>query len=209
MGRLAAFYLVNTAMQTAIADDLVANLVVGCQRGETAALERLYDLYADRLYRYLLMRVGDPDAAADLTTEVFVRVIQSIGAFRLNLDRPAATVSAWLYRIAANLAVQHYRTQRRESWLGLDDDQVIVSRDPSPQALAERREDLSRLSQALAKLSEEQRLVLAGKFVEQMSNAEIATWLGKTEGAVKSLQHRALRSLARLMGSETQGGDDL
>ena len=191
------------AMQPVITDDLVVTLVIGCQRGETAAIEQLYDLYADRLYRYLLVRVGDSDTAADLTTELFLRVIKSIGAFRLNRDRPAATVSAWLYRIAANLAAEHYRTQKRVPWLGLDDSQASSATDPGPQALAEQKEELAQLAQAVGELSEEQRLVITGKFVETMSNAEIATWLGKTEGAVKSLQHRALRSLARLMYAET------
>jgi len=186
-----------------ITDDLVAALVIGCQRGEPAALEQLYDLYADRLYRYLLVRVGNSDTAADLTTELFLQVIKSIGSFRLNRDRPAATVSAWLYRIAANLAAQHHRAQRRASWLDLDDSQANSAAEPGPQALAEQKEELAQLAQAVAGLSEEQRLVITGKFVETMSNAEIAAWLGKTEGAVKSLQHRALRSLARLMRGET------
>lgn len=190
-------------MQPIITDDLATTLVTGCQRGEPGALERLYDLYADRLYRYLLLRVGDADTAADLTTELFLRVIKSIGAFRLNRERPAATVSAWLYRIAANLAAQHHRTQRRTSWLGLEDELISAAREPGPQALAEQNEELAELTRAMAGLNEEQRLVIAGKFVETMSNAEIAALLGKTEGAVKSMQHRALRSLARLMRRDT------
>ena len=194
------------AMQPAITDDLVAALVLGCQRGEAAALEQLYDLYADRIYRYLLLRVGDADTAADLTTELFLRVIKSIDAFRLDLERPAATVSAWLYRIAANLAAQHFRAQRRTSWLGLDDFEAHAAAEASPPVLAEQKEELSQLAHAVAKLNEEQRLVITGKFVETMSNAEIAAWLGKTEGAVKSLQHRALRSLARLLRAESPQG---
>jgi RNA polymerase sigma-70 factor (ECF subfamily) len=191
------------AMQPMITDDLIAALVTGCQRGETAAVEQLYDLYADRLYRYLLVRVGDPDTAADLTTELFLKVIKSIGGFRLNRDRPAATVSAWLYRIAANLAAQHYRAQKRASWLGLDDFEAHAAPEAGPQTVAEQKEELAHLAHAVARLNEEQRLVITGKFVETMSNAEIAAWLGKTEGAVKALQHRALRSLARLMCTES------
>jgi RNA polymerase sigma-70 factor, ECF subfamily len=193
----------NMAMQPVINDELIAAVVAGCQRGEAAALEQLYDLYADRLYRYLLVRVGNSDTAADLTTEVFLRVINSIGAFRLNPDLPAATVSAWLYRIAANLAAGHYRARRRVSWLGVEDGEAYSAVDPGPELLAEQKEELAQLAQAMAGLNEEQRLVITGKFVEKMTNAEIATWLGKTEGAVKSLQHRALRSLARLMHLRT------
>ena len=187
------------AMQPAITDDLIVDLVTGCQRGETAALETLYDLYADRLYRYLLARVGNTDEAADLTTELFLRVIKSIGGFRLNRDQPAATVSGWLYRIAANLAAEHYRSQRRASAEALDDSLPDLGEAGDPAAAAEQREELQQLAAAMATLSEDQRLVLTGKFVESMSNVEVALWLGKSEGAVKSLQHRALQSLARVM----------
>jgi len=191
------------AMQPVITDDLIAAVVTGCQRGETAAIEQLYDLYADRIYRYLLVRVGNSDSAADLTTELFLRVIKSIGAFRLDRDRPAATVSAWLFRIAGNLAAEHYRAQKRVSWLGVEDGEPSFAVNPGPEQLAEQKEELAQLAQAMAGLNEEQRLVVTGKFAEAMTNAEIAAWLGKTEGAVKSLQHRALRSLARLMHLQT------
>jgi RNA polymerase sigma-70 factor (ECF subfamily) len=190
------------AMRPAITDDLVAGLVTRCQRGEAAALGQLYDLYADRLYRYLVLRVADAETAADLTSEVFLRVIKSIGAFRLNRERPAATVSGWLYRIAANLVAEHYRAQRRRPWLGLDDRRVNSTVDPGPQALAEQNEELSQLAQAVGGLSKDQQMVVMGRFVEGMTLAEVAAWLNKTEGAVKSLQHRALRSLARLMRNE-------
>jgi RNA polymerase sigma-70 factor (ECF subfamily) len=192
------------AMQQAINDSLIADLVMGCQRGETAAVERLYDLYADRLFRYLVLRVGDRDTAADLTTELFLRVLQHIGSFKLNRERPAATVSAWLYRIAANLAAEHHRTQRRRPWISLEDLGLRPIQEPGPDSLAERHEELGQLADAMSALSEEQRLVVIAKFVEAMSNSEIATWMGKTEGAIKSLQHRALRTLARTLRSQTQ-----
>lgn len=121
---LLAFSLVNIAVQPAITDEIIAALVTSCQIGETAAIGQLYDVYADRLYRYLLARVGNSDTAADLTTELFLWVIKSIGAFRLKWDRPAATVSAWQYRIAVNLIAEHYRARRRVPWLGLADGPV-------------------------------------------------------------------------------------
>jgi RNA polymerase sigma-70 factor, ECF subfamily len=189
-------------MDPAIADAQITSLLPGCQRGETAPVEALYDLYADRLYRYMLARVGNADAAADLTTELFVRVIKHIGNFRLNPRRPAASFSAWLYRIAANLVADHHRQQRRMVETDLSEDIRIPAREPAPHHLVEQREAMARLSQAMADLSEDQRLVILGKFGEEMSNAEVAHWLGKTEGAVKSLQHRALQALGRLMGAE-------
>jgi RNA polymerase sigma-70 factor, ECF subfamily len=192
-------------MDPAIEDAQITALLPGCQRGETAAVEALYDLYADRLYRYLLARVGDADAAADLTTELFVRVIKHVGGFRLNPRRPAASLSAWLYRIAANLAADYHRQQRRAPEVGLSEDLPLPSRVASPHRVAEEREAMAGLSRALESLSEDQRLVIIGKFGEEMSNAEVARWLGKTEGAVKSLQHRALRALGKLLGAGDQG----
>jgi len=189
------------AIQTPITDNEVISLIPRCQRGDRAAVEELYTLYADRIYRYLLARVGDGDLAADLTTEVFVRMIGKLAGFRLNSSRPAASFSAWLYRIAANLAADHHRGRGRFEQVSLDPESPFPARGPGPDAIAERHETAAALAKALQVLSEDQRLVILGKFVEEMSNTEIASWLGKTEGAVKSLQHRALHALGRLLGA--------
>ena len=127
------------AMQTPITDNTVISLIPRCQRGDQAAVEELYTLYADRIYRYLLARVGDGDLAADLTTEVFVRMIGRLAGFRLNAERPAASFSAWLYRVAANLAADHHRGRAvdscRSAWTRSPPSQpVILARIPSPSA---------------------------------------------------------------------------
>ncbi len=188
-------------MDPAVVDEQITALLPGCQRGEPAAVEAIYDLYADRLYRYLLARIGDPELAADLTTELFIRVIKHIRGFRLNPGRPAASFSAWLYRIAANLVTDHRRSRGRAAVIGLDESLYLPARERSPHGHVEHQEQLARLTGALEALSEDQRLVILGKFGEEMSNAEVAAWLGKTEGAVKSLQHRALQALGRLLGA--------
>jgi len=188
------------AMLPKIADPEIMALIPRCQRGESAALEALYDLYADRLYRYLLARVGDPDTAADLTTDLFVRVIQRIAAFKLDRDHPAASFSAWLYRIAANLVTDHHRARQHRPPPEDIDELALPAADPDPQTWVEQRETMARLTQAINQLGEEQRLVILAKFGAELSNAEVAAQLGKTEGAVKSLQHRALRTLGRLLG---------
>jgi RNA polymerase sigma-70 factor (ECF subfamily) len=188
-----------------ITDELILSLVPRCQRGEATALEQLYDLYADRIYRYLLARTGDGEHAADLTGEVFVRVVQRIGSFRLKPTYPAAATSAWLYRIAANLVADTYRMRQQLPQAEIDADWPAA--DPDPAQAVQQDETNRELAQALERLSEDQRLVLVGKFAEDMSNAEIATWLGKSEGAVKSLQHRALQSLGRLLAPQRAQGD--
>jgi RNA polymerase sigma-70 factor (ECF subfamily) len=191
------------AMQPAITDEQILALIPRCQSADQAAVEAVYHLYGDRIYRYLLARTGDPDTAADLSTELFVRMIQHIGSFRLERRRPAASFSGWLYRIAANLLNDHYRSRSRAPD-PLPDALPALGQTADPQRYAERQEASAQLAAALEQLSEEQRLVIVGKFAEEMSNGEIAAWLGKSEGAVKSLQHRALRSLGRLLTPPTR-----
>ncbi len=184
-----------------ITDQQVAALLEQRQRSGRVALEGLYDLYADRIFRYLLARVGDPDLADELTTEVFMRTMRYLPSYRPDEDHPAAALSAWLYRIAATVVANQHRTQsRRPHTVELDEWRPAgSSTDPARQA--EEAEELATLAQALSRLNEDQRQVIVGKFGEEMSNAEIGQLLGKTEGAIKSLQHRALHTLARLLGS--------
>lgn len=189
-------------MQPAITDEQILALLPACQRGETFAAEMLYDLYADRLYRYIFARLNDGDLAADLTTELFIRVIKHVRRFRIDHRRPAASFSAWIYRIAANLVTDHHRRVGRVTTVNLTEELQLAADEMGPHRYVEQRELLARLGEALDGLSEAQRLVILGKFGESMSNAEIAAWLGKTEGAVKSLQHRALQALGKLLGAE-------
>jgi RNA polymerase sigma-70 factor (ECF subfamily) len=167
-------------------------LVEQAQQGNRDALEELYLLHFDRIYSYLHMSVGNRHDAEDLTTQVFVKMLESIGKFRWR----SAPFSAWLFRIAHNLAMDHFRANKR--WQPEED---VPEPDPGDRSAAEEEalESIGRESmlEMIGKLSHEQQQVLTLKFVFNFSNAEAATILGKTEGAIKSLQHRALASLQR------------
>ncbi len=189
-------------MYAAIDDAQVLSIIPSCQEGEAGAVARLYDLYADRIYHYILARTGDPGTAEDLTGEVFLRVVTHVHSFKLDASRPASSVSAWLYRIAANLVADHHRSRRRRPQVDLDDNAPVSLQSPDPCEEVERQEALSRLAAALEELTEEQRLVVISKFGEGLSNAQTAAFLGKTEGAIEGLQHRALRTLSRLLGTK-------
>jgi len=189
-------------MYAAITDTQVIALIPACQRGDSGAVERLYDLYADRIYHYVLARTGETQAAEDLTAEVFLRVIQHVHHFKLDTSRPSSSVSAWLYRIAANLVADHHRARQRRPLVSIEEDALFVADSPDPCQQVERHEALERLSGALEKLTEDQRLVVISKFGEGMSNAQVAALLGKTEGAVEALQHRALGALCRLLNAK-------
>ena len=186
-------------MLAPITDEQITSAMCRMAEGEEAVIEALYDLYADRIYRYILARTGAIEVAQDLTGELFLRVARHIGSFRLDGRRPAASVSAWLYRIAANLVADSHRAGQRKRAASLDDEAERPDGRPGPCEEIERSELLQQLRVALDRLSEEQRLVVIGKFADEMSNQEIADWLGKSEGAIKSLQHRALRSSGRLL----------
>jgi RNA polymerase sigma-70 factor, ECF subfamily len=167
-------------------------LVARAQRGDRAALEDLYLLHFDRVYSYLHMSVGSRHDAEDLTTQTFLKMLEAIRRFEWR----SVPFSAWLLRIAHNLAMDHFRANRR--WQPEEDIPGSAHGEEcsaEEQALASLGE--TRALTLIERLSPEQRQVLTLKFVYRFSNGEVAAILGKTEGAVKSLQHRALASLER------------
>ncbi|MFL5918551.1 MAG: sigma-70 family RNA polymerase sigma factor [Gaiellaceae bacterium] len=177
------------------ADDSTANvrrLVERGQQGDREALEELYLLHFDRIYSYLHMSVGNRHDAEDLTTQTFLKMLESIKRFRWQ----SAPFSAWLFRIAHNLAMDHFRATRR--WQPEDEvPEPAGEMEPSAEAAAFQSIGRQSMLELIEGLSQEQKQVLTLKFVFNLPNAEVATILGKTEGAIKSLQHRALVSLQK------------
>jgi RNA polymerase sigma-70 factor, ECF subfamily len=170
----------------------IRRLVERGQQGDRAALEELYLIHFDRIYSYLHMTVGNRHDAEDLTTQTFLRMLESIGKFRFQ----SAPFSAWLFRIAHNLSMDHFRASRRVQHEEEVPEPIGTEQDS---AEAEALHSIGRQSllELIEDLSEEQQQVLTLKFVFTFSNGEVATILGKSEGAVKSLQHRALASLQK------------
>ena len=170
----------------------VRQLVARAQAGDREALEELYLIHFDRIYSYLHVSVGNRQDAEDLTTQTFLKMLESIGRFRWQ----SAPFSAWLFRIAHNLAMDHFRATRR--WQP-EEEVPEPEPDESTSAEAGALEEIGRKSmlELIDELSPEQQQVLTLKFVFNFSNVEAATILGKSEGAIKSLQHRALVSLQK------------
>ena len=170
----------------------VRELVERGQRGERAALEELYLIHFDRIYGYLHLSVGNRHDAEDLTTQTFLKMLESIGRFRWQ----SAPFSAWLFRIAHNLSMDHFRARRR--WQPEEDvPEPHGSEEPSAELEAMQSIGRQSMLELIDKLSPEQQQVLTLKFVFNFPNGDVATILGKTEGAIKSLQHRALVSLQK------------
>src|SRR5438094_6153487 len=170
----------------------VRALVDQAQQGDREALEELYLIHFDRIYSYLHVSVGNRHDAEDLTTQTFLKMLEKIGSFRWQ----SAPFSAWLFRIAHNLAMDHFRSRRR--WQPEEEvPEPPGDAEPSAELAAMQTIGRESMLKLIERLSPEQQQVLTLKFVFNLPNAEVAAILDKTEGAIKSLQHRALVSLQK------------
>jgi len=170
----------------------VRALVDRAQKGERAALEELYLIHFDRIYSYLHVSVGNRHDAEDLTTQTFLKMLEKIGSFKWQ----SAPFSAWLFRIAHNLAMDHFRARRR--WQPEEEvPEPPGEEEPSAELAAMQTIGRESMLKLIERLSPEQQQVLTLKFVFNLPNAEVGAILDKTEGAIKSLQHRALVSLQK------------
>src|SRR5438128_1580794 len=175
----------------------VRRLVDRAQQGDRDALEELYLIHFDRIYGYLHMSVGNRHDAEDLTTQTFLKMLESIGRFRWR----SAPFSAWLFRIAHNLAMDHFRARKR--WQPEEEvPEPPGSEEPSAEMEAMQSIGRQSMLELIDKLSPEQQQVLTLKFVFNFANADVAKVLDKTEGAIKSLQHRALASLQKQLAQK-------
>jgi RNA polymerase sigma-70 factor (ECF subfamily) len=170
-------------------------LVDAAKAGDQAALSELYQTYFPRLYRYILARTGNSYDAEDLTEEVFMRVLQAIKRF----EHRKAPFSAWLFRIAHNAVISQRRkeTARGRSSQLNDGMQVDTA---GPEELAEKHVALIEVMQAAKTLPDAQRQVISLRFAAGLTVAETARAMGKGEGNVKVIQHKAIAKLREMMG---------
>jgi RNA polymerase sigma-70 factor, ECF subfamily len=176
------------------------DLVERAQDGETEAFGRLYDHYSDTVYRYIYYRVGSKATAEDLTSETFLRALRRIGTFTWQ----GRDFGAWLVTIARNLVADHFKSSRfrLEVTTGEMLDANEVERSPEDSVL----ESLSNesLLTAVRKLNPQQQECVTLRFLQGLSVAETARVMGKNEGAIKTLQYRAVRTLARLLPEDAR-----
>lgn len=166
------------------------------QRGDADARSMIYQAYAPMIYRYIAYRVGETQDVEDLTSEVFVRVVQDLPRYK----DTGAPFEAWLYRIASARVADFYRKRKRRSHVSLME--TLKSDSPQPEDRMLEAEEVKQLRQALSRLKEQEQNILIMRFVERLSHDEVAVITGKSVSAVKSIQHRALIRLTQLLGSE-------
>ncbi|MDA5281557.1 ECF subfamily RNA polymerase sigma factor, BldN family [Streptomyces sp. NPDC054904] len=176
------------------------DLVERAQAGEADAFGRLYDQYSDTVYRYIYYRVGGKATAEDLTSETFLRALRRISTFTWQ----GRDFGAWLVTIARNLVADHFKSSRfrLEVTTGEMLDANEVERSPEDSVL----ESLSNaaLLEAVRKLNPQQQECVTLRFLQGLSVAETARVMGKNEGAIKTLQYRAVRTLARLLPEDAR-----
>jgi RNA polymerase sigma-70 factor (ECF subfamily) len=163
--------------------------------GDAEAFGDLYVHYLDDIYRYIFYRVRDEKRAEDLTERVFMSAWEAIEGYQPR----GYPFSSWLYRIAHNAVVDYYRADRDEKPL---DAMAFTLADESlgPEESLIKKREVSQLVEAIAQLSEEKQRLIILRFVEGLSHAQVAQILGKSEGACRVIQHRALGTLNEIMG---------
>ncbi len=177
------------------------SLVRQAKEGDRKAFAQLYEEHFDKIYRYLVFRIGDRTEAEDIAQQVFVNAYQSLASFSWR-GKPFA---AWLFRIAHNQVVDYLRKRGKQAASVLDehlDDEPPASSDDDPMLIAERSLDIERLLSATRRLTEAQREVLSLRFTSGLPVAEVAKIMGKSQGAVKALQHSAIVALRKVLLAE-------
>jgi RNA polymerase sigma-70 factor (ECF subfamily) len=172
-------------------EDETQVLVERARNGDGAAFAALYDVFAPRVYRFFRFRVAAAEAAEDLTQRVFLKMIEQLPTYRPR----GIPFAAWLFRVARNAWIDENRTAH--SWVPIDD----ISDNPTdvdgPEELAVAAVDAEILRTAIDALAPDQREVIACRFFAGLSCRETAAQMGRSEGSVRVIQHRALIALRR------------
>lgn len=178
--------------------DAEGALIAASIGGDGPAFAALYDMYLDRVYNYVYYRVGNRPDAEDLAQQVFLNAWHAIGRYR----QTGATFTGWLLAIAHNLVVSFHRKSKDTAYLELEPAAHQRWADPEAETLA--RNDRVAVRRAILRLKPEWQQVIVMRFIENLEYADIAAAVGKTEGDVRVIQHRALLELQRLLVLEVK-----
>ena len=171
------------------------SLVRRAQQQDKEAFAELYEAYFDKIYRYIVLKIGDRTEAEDMTQQVFLKALKSLPSYKWK-DVP---FSAWLYRIAHNQMVDHFRKSSRQQSCELTEEITPDDPDDNPQHQTELKVDIQNLVKAVRQLTKAQQEVIALRFSSDLPVAEVARLMGRSEGAIKALQHSAVVALRKIM----------
>lgn len=188
-------YSSRTSEVTPAAEASEEVLLAAAMQYDEAALSELYDRYEAKIFNYIYRRTGDEALAEDFTAQVFLKMLESIR------DQKAwhSSFSGWLYRIAHNLVIDHYRRKGRQSTVDIDEAAPTASEAHDPEVTVGQTLDAEHLRAAIRRLTDEQAEVVSLRFLEGYSINEVATMMNRTDGAIKALQYRAVATLRTLL----------
>ena len=176
--------------------DIDDGTIERARAGDQQALAAVYDWYLPRIYRYVLSRLGNVAEAEDLTEDIFLRMLGAIADYK----RTGVPFSAWLFRIARNHLVSYYRKNGNRKTDALQETMADSRHDPA--SIVETQLILGEVAEAVQRLPDAQRDVIALRFAVGLSIAETAQVLGKRQGNVKALQHKAVTRLQKILLAE-------
>ena len=176
-------------------DDLEA-LVKRAQEGDSRSLAAIYEQFYDRIFRYVSFKTGNPTDAEDITEDVFLRMLVSISSFKWQGN----PFSSWLFRIAHNLIVDHFRKKSRQKHMPLEETTgVVETASPDMDSELDIKLSIGKVYQSMNGLTELQKEVITLRFAGGLSVMETARAVGKKENAVKALQHAGIKNLRRIL----------
>ena len=171
-----------------------SEIIIQAKKGDAEAFGTLYDTYAPAIYRFALFKVGGKSDAEDITHQVFLKAWKSVKKYR-DEGHP---FSSWLYRIAQNTIIDHYRSTKNHRNIDtLPEDSL--SEHPGFEDNVDRGLQAEKVHRAIRELDDVSQSVLLMKFVNDLSNKEISATLQKSEGAIRVIQHRALKQLKTIL----------
>jgi RNA polymerase sigma-70 factor (ECF subfamily) len=161
-------------------------------KGEAEAFGLLYDRYQTQIYRFIYLKVGHREEAEDLTHQVFLKSWQNITEYSFQ----GFPFSSWLYSVARHQVIDYYRTKK----INISLENIAELKIENPHSgIIDNNLDIERVKKAIHQLKDEQQDVIILRFIEDLSLQEVASILNKTEGAVKLLQHRAIKNLKKIL----------
>ncbi len=172
--------------------------VARARLGDATAIGGLYDLFAERVYRFVLVRVRSPADAEDLLQRVFLKVIESLPRY----EERGLPFAAWLFRIARNAVIDHERTRRDHA--SLDESLERPDGRRGPEELAEAAVERAALRSAIGRLTPEQRDVITYRFFAGLTPREAGLLMDRHEGAIRALQFRAIQALRESLGHDVE-----
>lgn len=174
------------------------NVIRAAKNGDKAAFGHLYDHYLPQIYRFVYLKTGGKHDAEDITNDVFMNAWQHIPQY----EESGFPLSSWLYQIARNRIIDHFRTKRSNIPIEDVEDDIDVPHTTIGDVDAVLA--IERVQGAISKLREEYQTLIVMRFVDDRSTTEIASVLGKSEGAIRLMQYRALQALKNVIEQEKE-----